>query len=278
MVLALDYPNFKNEVTKTQGDERHMLYMEVWRTMLGAENFLKRKKQYGSYQGASYSSDGGSYLHAVKEDDGWRFQDDKGTSYPLTKREKRAARREAKEVLRISPGDDDPSIPKNGTKWKNVSNGIEVEARNHWEINGKKIVQYVERGSGVYGTMTAIQFLLDFQPVVEPLKLTGEQAGDGTPLVRMSIDIRDELDFEASRKARNDRLARMGSPKLQEVENTVRKQLKGGKDDFDLPEEELYGLDAAPLLDPQSVGLQETIEVDDADFDDTEDSSKGQTH
>jgi hypothetical protein len=174
-------------------------------------------------------------------------------------------------------GDDDPSIPKSGSKWKHNINSLEVEARNHWEINGKKIVQYVERGSGIYNTMTAIQFLLEFQPIVEPLKLSQDWEV-GTPLVRMNIDIRDELDFEASRKARN---ARLGL----EVENTVRRQLKGGKDDFDLPEEdpdvpteEPYGLDAAPLLDPQAVGLQETIEIDDGDFDDTEDTHKGQTH
>lgn len=50
----IDYPNFKGEVTKTQGWERHVLYGRVWGVMNGAERWLaleeikeeERRKRY----------------------------------------------------------------------------------------------------------------------------------------------------------------------------------------------------------------------------------------
>ena len=40
IVLALDYTNFKNEVTRVQGHERHNLYSRVWSVLEGAQRAI----------------------------------------------------------------------------------------------------------------------------------------------------------------------------------------------------------------------------------------------
>lgn len=42
LVTEIDYTNFKNEVTKRQGHDRHALYSEVWHVMHNAEARLER--------------------------------------------------------------------------------------------------------------------------------------------------------------------------------------------------------------------------------------------
>jgi len=44
-VMAIDYTNYKSEVTKTQGSERHDVYMRIWGIMRGAEEDMARSKK-----------------------------------------------------------------------------------------------------------------------------------------------------------------------------------------------------------------------------------------
>jgi len=45
LVERIDYSNFKNAVTRRQGNERHDLYMKIWSVMYGAEVKLERAKE-----------------------------------------------------------------------------------------------------------------------------------------------------------------------------------------------------------------------------------------
>lgn len=38
MAQEIDYSNFKNEVTRRQGNHRHNVYMRVWQVLLGLED------------------------------------------------------------------------------------------------------------------------------------------------------------------------------------------------------------------------------------------------
>jgi hypothetical protein len=48
MALEIDYSNFKDEITRTQGKKRHDMYSQIWGVMLQAETG-KKKYSYGSY-------------------------------------------------------------------------------------------------------------------------------------------------------------------------------------------------------------------------------------
>jgi hypothetical protein len=47
LAAAVDYPNFKDRVTDEQGHDRHMLYMDVWTTMLRAQRDAERMRSHG---------------------------------------------------------------------------------------------------------------------------------------------------------------------------------------------------------------------------------------
>jgi hypothetical protein len=47
LAAAVDYPNFKDRVTDEQGHDRHMLYMDVWTTMLRAQREAELERRHG---------------------------------------------------------------------------------------------------------------------------------------------------------------------------------------------------------------------------------------
>jgi hypothetical protein len=64
-VLSIDYTNFKNGVSRTQGYARHNLYMQVWSIMKAAEDTLRRL-EVDEAKGRS----GNAWLGYDKTDDG----------------------------------------------------------------------------------------------------------------------------------------------------------------------------------------------------------------
>jgi hypothetical protein len=53
LALAVDYSNFKSAVTKTQGNQRHDLYMQVWSAMNDAERKLKEPPKWSWGMGST---------------------------------------------------------------------------------------------------------------------------------------------------------------------------------------------------------------------------------
>jgi len=237
----INYDNFKNEVTKQQGADRHDLYMEVWSVMNRAESFLKGlyKKSYNYVKSATGSWDSENWGHGNWEPE------------PKGKKKHKHQKGNGKQLEMVVESTSAFPVDIN-SEWSNGEHNVIV--RNRWEsLEEGTILQIQDVRGGSWERIKLITFVVDYWPA-------RESEGPKEGRVVSITPYRGELDLEGSKKARNARLARKGSLVLASemerhelVEETVTKQLQGGKDDFDIedlpvPEEVPYGLDPTPLL------------------------------
>lgn len=125
-ILNIDYTNFKNGVTRTQGHSRHNLYMRVWSVMKNAEKDLEKMGR----EEASYSNQGYLPIHDNTRGGNYRFSFD---AYKEGSSKKRRSKRE-KELdemvtrdLRGSEFDYDKAFCDTPTQWDEIEKLIDAD-------------------------------------------------------------------------------------------------------------------------------------------------------